>query len=65
MALSERLLVTTLYKAYKSALYRLTKINTIHKGYRRRTIIIAYYHRKGKHRIGLGWGVNFSVSLKY
>ncbi len=61
-ALLERLLVATLYKDYKSALCRSTKINTLHKGYRIRTIIIAYWKRETW--VGWGWGVNFYLSLK-
>ena len=46
--------MVTLYKAYKSALYRLTTINTVHKGYRRRTIIIAYWKRETWDGAGVG-----------
>ena len=41
-ALSERLLVVTLHKAYKAALSRETKMDTIHIDYRIGTITIAY-----------------------
>ena len=51
-ALSERLLLITLHKAYKAVLSIPTKIVTIHIGYRMRTITIAYryklYHNRGK-----------------
>ncbi len=48
--------MATLYKDYKSALCRSTKINTLHKGYRIRTIIIAYWKRETWDRVGVGTG---------